>query len=141
MEQWSTFLADRWYVLLIAFLVLVFVMKLVKTVVKWVLVLVIAAGVLYYGYNYTDNLDQLAKTVTAAVSDTVKEQAMKLMVDEAKDATYTDNGDKTFTITTKSIRVEGKRGADEVKVTFLKQTFTVKAEMIQTFIDEARKNG
>jgi uncharacterized protein YxeA len=141
MEQWSTFLADRWYVLLIAFLVLVFVMKLVKTVVKWVLVLVIAAGVLYYGYNYTDNLDQLAKTVTTAVSDTVKEQAMKLMVEEAKDATYTDNGDKTFTITTKSIRVEGKRGADEVKVTFLKQTFTVKAEMIQTFIDEARKNG
>ena len=141
MEQWSTFLADRWYVLLIAFLVLVFVLKLVKTVVKWVLVLVIAAGVLYYGYNYTDNLDQMAKTVTAAVSDTFKEQAMKLMVEEAKDATYTDNGDKTFTITTKSIRVEGKKGANEVKVTFLKQTFTVKAEMIQTFIDEARKNG
>lgn len=141
MEQWSTFLADRWYVLLIAFLVLVFVLKLVKTVVKWVLVLVIAAGVLYYGYNYTDNLDQLAKTVTAAVSDTVKEQAMKLMVEEAKDATYTDNGDKTFTITTKSIKVEGQKGADEVKVTVLKQTFTVKAETIQTFIDEARKNG
>lgn len=141
MEQWSTFLADRWYVLLIAFLVLVFVLKLVKTVVKWVLVLVIAAGVLYYGYNYTDNLDQLAKTVTTAMTDTVKDQALKLMVEEAKDATYTDNGDKTFTIATKSIKVEGQKGADEVKVTFLKQTFTVKAEMIQTFIDEARKNG
>lgn len=141
MEQWSTFLADRWYVLLIAFLVLVIVVKLVKTVVKWVLILVIAAGVLYYGYNYTDNLEKLTKTVTAAVSETAKEQALKLMVEEAKDAAYKDNGDGSFTITTKSIRIDGKAGAGEVEVTFLKQTFKVKAETIQAFIDEARKNG
>ncbi|MCL6457969.1 MAG: hypothetical protein K6T85_08180 [Gorillibacterium sp.] len=140
MDQWSSFLSDRWYIVLIALLVLFLVFKLVKTVIKWVLVLLIAAAVLYYGYNYTDSLETLTKSVTATVTETVKDQAMKMMVEEAKEASYKDNGDGSFTISSKNVRIDGKVGAEEVKVTVLKQSFQVKTETVKTYIEQASKN-
>ena len=140
MDQWSSFLSDRWYVVLIALLALFLVFKLVKTVVKWILVLIVAAAVLYYGYNYTDSLEKLTKTVTGTVTETVKEQAVKLMVEEGKEASYKDNGDGTFTISSKNVRVDGKVGAEEVKVTVLKQSFQLKTETVKSFIEQASKN-
>ena len=143
MDQWSSFLSDRWYIVLIALLVLILVIKMVKTVIKWVLVLLVAAAVLYLGYNYQpETFEKLTKSVTATVSETIKDQAIKLMTEEAKEASYKDNGDGSFTISTKNIRVDGKAGAKEVKVTVikLKQSIQLKTETVKVFIEQASKN-
>ncbi|MBC8081405.1 MAG: hypothetical protein H7X86_13750 [Gorillibacterium sp.] len=140
MDQWSSFLSDRWYVVLIALLALFLVFKLVKTIVKWVLVLIVAAAVLYYGYHYTDSLETLTKSVTETVTETVKDQAIKLMVEEGKEASYKNNGDGSFTISSKNVRVDGKVGAKEVKVTVFKQSFQMKTEIVKSFIEQASKN-
>ncbi|WP_040952911.1 hypothetical protein [Gorillibacterium massiliense] len=63
MDQWTTFLQDRWYVAVIAVIVLFLIVKLVKTAVKWILVVVIAAAVLYYGYQYKDELENAKNLV------------------------------------------------------------------------------
>jgi len=141
MEQWSSFLADRWYVILIVLLAIFLVIRVVKTVAKWILVLTIAAAALYYGYHYEGGLDTLKQTVTAQASQTFQEQAVALMKKEAESAKYVRNKDGSYTVTTSSLRVDGKPGEDEVTVTVLKQTFKMKASVVKAFVDAAAKNG
>ena len=54
-EAWLQVLQDRWLVVVVAVAAILLVLKLVKTVLKWVLVIAIAAGVLTYGgYSVSD---------------------------------------------------------------------------------------
>lgn len=144
MDQWSSFLQERWFVLVIALVVLILVVKLVKTVVKWILALALIAAVIYYGVQYTDDLKNLnaLEAIGSTVAASAKEQAMKAVANEAKDAKYVKNSDGSYTVTSKNIRVDGTPGVNEVKVTFLGQTFTVKAdEIVQKYIDQAKQNS
>ncbi len=140
MDQLAAFAQDRWFIIVGAIIALLIVISIVKTVLKWVLVLAIIAVVLYYGANYKDQLTGLSNKAVETVALSAKEGAVKAITAEMKDAKYNQNPDGTFTITAKSITVEGKPGADEVKVTFMKQSFSVKTdEMIKAFIEQAKK--
>ncbi|WP_058302394.1 hypothetical protein [Gorillibacterium timonense] len=141
MDQWSAFLTDRWYVILIALIALFLVIRIVKTVVKWLIVLIIAAGVLYYGYQYEGGLDSLKQTITTAATQSLQDEAVAMMKKEAESATYVKNKDGSYTITTSSLKVEGKPGEDEVTVTVLKQSFKMKASTVKTFVEAAAKNA
>lgn len=142
LEFISAFLADRWYILLIAFVVLFLVIRIVKTVIKWVIVLAVLAGVIFYGASYKDQLLQIGTTVGGKVAEDAKAQALKLISDEAKDAQYKQNADGSFTVSTKSVKLTGKPGAGDVQLTFMNQTFTVKAdEMLNALIEQAKKNA
>ncbi|MDQ1912085.1 hypothetical protein RAC89_17000 [Paenibacillus sp. GD4] len=141
LEFIGSFLAERWYVIAAALIVLFLVIKIVKTVIKWVIVLAVLAGLFYYGASYKDQLLELGSTVGAKVATEAKTQAMKAMTDEVKDAKYQLNPDGTFTIATKSVKLEGKPGANEVKVTFMNQTFTLPLDAaLNTLIEQAKKN-
>jgi uncharacterized membrane protein YcjF (UPF0283 family) len=141
MDQWSAFLQDRWYVLVIALVVLILIVKLVKTVVKWVVILALLGGVYYYATNYTQQFDSIKTSIGEKVASTVKDQAIAAAKNEAKDAKYAKNADGSFTIKSKSVQVDGKPGANDVKVTFMGQTFTVKMdETVRAFIDSAKQN-
>ncbi|CAG7616355.1 hypothetical protein PAESOLCIP111_01896 [Paenibacillus solanacearum] len=138
----TAFLAERWYIILGALIVLFLVIKIVKTVIKWVIVLAIVAGLFFYGASYKDQLLELGTTVGAKVAAEAKTQAMNAIGQEVKEAKYSQNADGSFTIMTKSVKVEGKPGAAEVQVTFMNQTFTVKVDdMVKTFIEQAKKNA
>ncbi|GIP31154.1 hypothetical protein [Paenibacillus sp. J2TS4] len=139
MEQWMLFLQERWFIILIAVVVLYLVIKLVKTVIKWLVVLLIIAAVIYYGMNYKDQISELAGTIGSNISETVKEQAMKAMAAEAKEAKYKLNSDGSYTVTTKNIQVDVAKGSDEARITFLGQSFNIKInEVLQSFIDQAK---
>ncbi|WP_438434148.1 hypothetical protein [Gorillibacterium sp. sgz500922] len=140
MDQFSSFLADRWYIVLIAILVILLVLRLVKTIVKWILVLAIAAAALYYGYHYEGSLDTLKQTVVTEASQALQEQASALMKKEAASAKYVKNKDGSYTVTTNSLKVEGKPGEDEVTVTVLKQSFPMKASAVKAFVEAAARN-
>ncbi|WNQ12613.1 hypothetical protein MJA45_06165 [Paenibacillus aurantius] len=146
MEQWTAFLQEKWLVLIIAFLVLVLVIKLVKTVLKWVIVLAVIGVVLYYGSTYKDQLTGLGESVVngsaaAAVTESVKNQALNLIINEAKEAKYTKNPDGSYTVASKNVKLEGTPGSNEAKVTVMNQTFTLKIdETVQKFIDTAKQN-
>lgn len=128
--------------LLIALVLLFIVVRIVKTVVKWVIVLAIVAAVYFYGASYKDQLLELGTTVGARVADEAKTQAMKAVSDEMKEAQYKQNADGSYTVSTKSLKLNGKPGSADVQVTFMGQTFTVKADAaIQALIDQAKKNA
>lgn len=138
MEQWITFAQDKWYVLAIALILLLVVVKIVKTVVKWVIVLAILAGVLYYGADYKDKLMNIQETVATEIKDS----ALKAVTAEAKEAKYKANPDGSFVVSTKSLSIEGKAGSDEVKITFMNKSFTMKADtIIKPVIEQAKKNA
>ncbi|MDF2659526.1 MAG: hypothetical protein K0Q94_2317 [Paenibacillus sp.] len=143
MEQLVAFLQDRWLVVVIALVVLFVVIKIVKTLIKWVIVAAIVAGLFYYGVTYTDELKDLGQNVATAAKEAVGELKEKAVQGLAgKDATYKDNGDGTYTITSGSIKLEGKTGADKVKITVAGVSAEVSLdETLKKVIETAKKNG
>ncbi|MCP3774698.1 hypothetical protein NLX71_15505 [Paenibacillus sp. MZ04-78.2] len=138
----TAFLSERWYVLVGALIVLFLVIKVVKTVIKWALVLAILAGLIWYGASYKDQLLELGTTVGAKVAAEVKNQMVKAITDEVKEAKYSQNADGSYTVSTRTVQLEGKSGSSDVQVTFMNQTFTMKLDdVLKGFIDQAKKNA
>ncbi|MEK8132468.1 hypothetical protein WMW72_31690 [Paenibacillus filicis] len=136
------FIQDRWFVIVGAVIVLFLVIKLVKTVVKWVLIIALLAALYYYGASYKDQLLELGATVGAQAAAEVKNQVVKAFSDEIKEATYKQNPDGSFTVMTKSVRLDGKPGESDIKVTFMNNSFTVKMDdVMKALVDQAKKNA
>lgn len=143
MDQLITFLQDRWLVVVIALVVLFVVIKIVKTLVKWIIVAAILVGLFYYGATYTDELKDLGQNVATVAKEAVGELKEKAVQGLAgKDAIYKDNGDGTYTITSGSIKLDGKTGADKVKITVagVSAEFSLD-ETLKKVIETAKKNG
>jgi hypothetical protein len=139
MNQWASFVQDKWLLIIIAIVVLFLVMKLVKTFVKWILVLAVIAAVLYYGSTYAGKLSGLKTTLGNAVADEAKQQLTNVIVGEGKDADYIKHADGTYTIHTKNIKLDGKPGSDQAEISFMGQSYKVSInKTIQKFIDEAK---
>lgn len=142
MDTWVQFFKDNWLVFLIALIVLFIVVRIVKTVVKWLVVLVILAGIVVYSGYSLEDLKSIGSDIGTKVADSVKQEAVTAMAGEAKDAKYTSNGDGTFTVSTKNLELVGAPGGKEVKVSFRGTSLgTWKIdETIQLLIDQAKKN-
>jgi hypothetical protein len=141
MDQWSSFIQDKWLLIIIAIVVMFLVLKLVKTFVKWVIVLAVVGIIVYYGSNYAVGLGELKTTLGNAVASEAKQQLTKAIAGEAKDAKYVKNADGTYTVSTKNITLVGKPGEDQVKVTFMGQSYSVSINStLQKFIDDAKQN-
>lgn len=142
MEQWLSFAQDRWYLIVGALVVLFLVVRVVKTVVKWVIIAALLVALVVYGANYKDQLKSIGASVGQKVAGEVSDQALKAFKDEAKDAKFQTNADGTFTITTKSLKVVGKPGSDDVAVTFMGHTFHMSAnDAVKAFIEQAKTNS
>jgi hypothetical protein len=152
LETWKQFLSDRWYVLAIALVVLLLIVKIVKTVVKWLLVAVVVVGVLLYsGYSLEDlRVDKLkelgeqireqAEQITGQAAATLKREVIEAMAGEASSAVYTAGEDGTFTVKSDSLVIKGKIGESEVSVSYHGAPLgRVKVdETIASFIDQAK---
>ncbi len=141
MDQWSTFIQDKWILILVAIVVLFLVLKLVKTFVKWIVVLAIIAIVIYYGSTYAGGLSGLKTTLGNVVADEAKQQITSAIVGEGKNADYIKHADGSYTVHTNNIKLDGKPGVDEAEVTFMGKSYKVSInKAIQKFIDEAKQN-
>lgn len=139
---WSQFIRENWLVIVIALVLLFAVINLVKTVLKWAIVIAIVAGLFIYSGVTLDQIGNAVNKVADGTVSTLKSEAQEMMLKDAKDATYTSGGDGTFTITTPNLEVKGAAGEDKVEVIFRgvslgKWSVT---DTTKTFIDEARKN-
>ncbi|OXM13089.1 hypothetical protein [Paenibacillus herberti] len=110
LDTWKVFFEENWLVLAAGLVVLLLVIGIVKTVAKWALAAVIVVGlVLYSGYNLQDLRDLGGK---------VRDQAVTAMAGEAAGAMYKDNGDGTYTVSTRNLELTGTKGEDKVSVSF-----------------------
>ncbi|ADO58355.1 MULTISPECIES: hypothetical protein [Paenibacillus] len=122
---WSEFLEhnwqivqDNWLYIVIGLVLLLVILKIVRTLVKWLIVIVVIAGLLVYsGISF----EQVGKVVTQAKDDAinkVQSEALNMMIKEGQNAKYTSNGDGTFTVTSSNLEVKGPFEGDKVKVWF-----------------------
>ncbi|CAM3639945.1 hypothetical protein [Marinicrinis lubricantis] len=133
-NEWVQFLQDKWYIILAAVVIVAIIIRIVKTVVKWVLVLAIAVSLIYYGSNYTDEI----KAAGEKIWSYAKDEAMETMMDEASQAEYQVNSDGTFTIVSPNFKLDSVLNSDDVKITFKGQTFTMsRNSLINDFIERA----
>lgn len=119
LETWKQFISENWYILVIALLALLLIIKIVKTVLKWALVAAIIIGVLLYsGYTLDDlNVDKL-KSIGEQAAANLKREALEVLAGESTDAVYTADEDGSFTVRTDSLVIKGRIGEDEVTVTY-----------------------
>lgn len=141
-QVWLEFLKQNWLVIAVALIVLFIVVNLVKTVIKWALVILIIGGLLIYSGISLDKIGEVVTTVKNETVDTVKTEAMNMMMKEAKEAKYTSNGDGTYTVKSPNLELKGKSGSKEVEVTFRGMSVGKwdLNETIQDFIGQAKKN-
>ncbi|NMO95612.1 hypothetical protein [Paenibacillus lemnae] len=142
-QVWLEFLKQNWLVIAIGLIVLLIVVNLVKTVVKWLLVVLIVGGLLIYSGISLDQINDVVSTVKNETVDTVKSEVMNLMMKEAQDAKYTSNGDGTYTVKAPNLELNGSSGSGEVKVTFRGVpvgTWDIN-DTIQSYIGQARTNS
>lgn len=142
-DVWIEFLKSNWLVIVVALVILFVVLNFVKTVVKWALVLVIAAFVIIYSGI---ELKDIGEAVTAVKDQAVtisKNEAMNMLKDEAGEAKMTNNTDGTFTITTPNLEVKGSPGEDKVKVSFRGVPLGEWSvnDTLDAFIQEAARNS
>lgn len=117
-QVWTDFLQQNWLVIIIALVVLFVVLNLVKTMVKWILAIVIVSGLLIYSGISLDKIGEVVTTVKDETVDTLKSEAMNMMLKETKEAKYTKNDDGTYTVMTPSVTLKGEKGMETVEVTF-----------------------
>ncbi|MEC0182125.1 hypothetical protein P4H61_11535 [Paenibacillus peoriae] len=107
---------DNWLYILIGLVLLFVILNIVKTLLKWLIVIVVVAGLLIYsGISF----EQVGKVVTQAKDDAinkVQSEALNMMIKEGQNAKYTSNGDGTFSVTSSNLEVKGPFEGDKVKV-------------------------
>lgn len=131
-EAWLQVLQDHWVVAVVALAVIFIVLKLVKTVLKWVLVIAIVLGVLAYGgYNVND------------LTETLKREAISVMTAGAEDARYRQLEGGAFEVTASDLKLAGEAGSDKVRVAYrgIPLGSWDMNEVIREFIDRARASG
>ncbi len=52
MEQLIDFIQDRWLIILIAFVGIFIIIKIAKSMIKWLFIIAIVAALIIYGSNY-----------------------------------------------------------------------------------------
>ncbi|MFF3925758.1 hypothetical protein [Paenibacillus lactis] len=117
-QVWMEFLKQNWLVIAIALIILFVVLNVVRTVIKWAIAVLIIVGLLVYSGISLDKIGEVVTTVKDETIDTVKTEALNLMIKEAKEAKYTSNGDGTYSITAPNLELKGSAGSNEVEVTF-----------------------
>jgi len=146
-DAWIQFLQDHWVIVAIAIVAIFVIMKVVKTVLKWLLVAAIIIGIITYGgYSVKDIKDRVSVEIGAIgekVSVEVKNQVIKSMAGEANEATYVDNKDGSYTVKSTNIELSGVPNSGEVTVKFRGQslgTWKMEGE-VRNYIVKARASA
>ncbi|GIQ68439.1 hypothetical protein DUZ99_00645 [Xylanibacillus composti] len=133
-EQWISFIQDKWWIIALAIVAIVVIVRIVKTALKWAFILVIAAGLLLYGANYKEIVEDISGTVLSYA----KEEAFEAMKSESGQASVSQDAAGNFIVSSPNFQVKGSVDSDEVEITFRGQSFKVsRNEIINTFIQQA----
>ena len=56
MEQYIDFIQDRWLLIIVALIGIVIIGKIIKSVLKWLIIIAIVAALIIYGSNYIPSI-------------------------------------------------------------------------------------
>jgi len=138
----QSFLAERWFVILVAIVVLFLAIKLAKAVIKWGLILAVLAALLWYGASYRGRVADAGRSAGTKMATQARDHAMHAIENEVDQARWEGKADGSFTVRTKSLKVEGKPGVKKVRVTFHGQSFEMDLEgAVAHLVEQAKKQS
>jgi hypothetical protein len=149
-DAWVQFAQDHWVIVAVAIVAIFVIVKLVKTVLKWVLIAAIIIGIVAYGGYSIDDLGDVGSKVTeeiGVIGDKVtaelKDQAIKSMAGEASEATYINNDDGSYSIKSTNLELTGVPNSGEITVKFHGQSLgTWKMEgAVRDYVVKARASA
>ncbi len=63
MDQLITFIQDKWFVILIVIVAIVVIFKIMKSIVKWLLILALVAVIVIYGSSYIGGRKEIGSKI------------------------------------------------------------------------------
>ena len=134
-EYWLEFVIDRWFVIVLAVIALIVVVKLVKTIVKWLLVIAIVGALVFYGATYTDAI----KEVGGKIIEYTQDELFDLMTFEINEAEYSEDANGRFSVTSGNLKLEGHADEEDVVITYRGQSITIKKnDFLERYIAEVK---
>jgi hypothetical protein len=86
MEFIQSFLAERWFVILVAIVLLFLAIKLAKAVIKWGLILAVVAALLWYGASYRGRVADAGRSAGNKMASEARDHAMNAIENEVDQA-------------------------------------------------------
>ncbi|MDP5272546.1 hypothetical protein [Chengkuizengella axinellae] len=135
-ESWILFAEEKWYIILAAIIVLFIVIKLVKTLMKWLIVIAVVAVLIYYGSSYSDTLrtagDQIIDLIT-------QEDLVDLALDEIKEYVINEAIDGEFIIKNDNVTIQGEEDSKVLTITYGGETYTIEMnDEIKKLLEDSR---
>jgi hypothetical protein len=137
------FVEQQWLYVIIALVAVVLVIKIFKSVFRWLIILAIGAALIYFATNYEDGkLLETGKQLVQQAADYTKEQAVDGLINEVKDARYTLNADGTYEVKTSNFALKGTVASTDAVIVYKDREFPVYVgEQLQQVIDQAKANN
>ena len=141
MDQLLAFVQEHWLVIAAVLIVILIVVKVIKSMIKWLIIVVLAAAVLIYGFNYTPEEIKEAGSRLIEAAELSKDKAISLIMGDSEEATYETKDDGTFVVTTNRFTIEGRADSQEVTFKYLGQSITLELDdRLKEFIDQVKNN-
>ncbi len=139
MEALQSFALENWFWLVIAVIGLIIIVKVIKTVIKWAIVIIVIVLILVYGFNY--DVSTLKDFGEGAVSYSKEQAVQNLMNGAAVQASYEVNENGNYTVHTKTATLYGKVGEEQAELEVMGQKFTIELDQVlKAFIEQVKEN-
>jgi energy-coupling factor transporter transmembrane protein EcfT len=137
------FVQYQWLYVIAAFVAIVVVFTVFKHVLRWVVIIAIALGLIYVGMEYGDTeLLQQGKKLVEQTAQYTKEQAINEIANEVKDARYTLKADGQYEVKTANFLLRGQVGQPDAVLVFKDQEFPVQiGDQLTGVIEQAKQNS
>lgn len=142
-ERLQAYVTDEWIYLVIAMIAVIVILKIFKSVVRWLLICAVVAAIAYFAVTYEDGkwVEQGKQWVQDAAGQT-KEQAISGILNEVRGARYTLNADGTYEVKTTNFTLRGTVGASDAVIVFQDREFPVQLnDALRQLIEQAQANS
>ena len=141
MDQLTAFLQENWLVSVGVLVVIMIVIKVVKSVIKWLVIAGLAAAILIYGFNYTpEDIKEVGSKIVDAI-DLSKDKAAAIILANSTNASFETTEDG-FKVTTEKFKLEGKTGSNEAAFTYMGQTINIALdEALLSYIENIKASN
>lgn len=142
MEYWTEslliFMKERWVLIILAIAAAILIIKVLQTIFKWLIVAAIIFALVYYGLQYSEQLQD----VTNRIKNYTLSEWKEWMEIETESAQYEQHADGSYVIQSKNVKLEGTEHSDTVKITIKGKSFTIKKnEVIESYMEQVKQKA
>lgn len=140
LEEVNSFAHANILWLLLALAVITVVISILKTVMKWVITLIIVGTIIVSGVNYEPPSKTLGQLALQEVKNRDQKEVLRVFINEGNSAKYKSTGNNSYVLTAGGVVITGKKGSKTLKLTYQGEEKTlVMSERLEVYIESLQK--